>query len=34
MMALMRYRPAWDLLEQFGLRGNAIVAAVKELRPQ
>ena len=23
--------PAWDLLEQFGLRSDAIVAAVKEL---
>ena len=23
--------PAWDLLEQFGLRSNAIIAAVKEL---
>lgn len=25
--------PARDLLEQFGLRGDAIVAAVRELRP-
>ena len=23
--------PAWDLLEQFGLRADAIIAAVKEL---
>ena len=23
--------PAWDLLEQFGLRSDAIIAAVKEL---
>lgn len=32
MMASMRYRPVWNLLEQFGLQGNAIVAAGKELR--